>query len=86
MSGYHVNEISKGVFGELSKVQEELDEAWDALEQDCPVMVLVELSDLIGAVAGYLAKHHPSISIGDLEQMALITKRAFESGHRTAQK
>lgn len=36
--GYHVTSIKKGELGELSKVQEELDEAFDALKQNNPVI------------------------------------------------
>lgn len=64
MSKWHVREIKKGVFGELSKVQEELEEALDAQEQNQPVMLLFELTDIIGAVAGVAAKH--GLSIDDL--------------------
>lgn len=80
---YHLTEIPKGEVGELSKVQEELDEAIDAQQQGASVMVLIELSDLIGAVDLYLQKYHPSITINDLKKMSDITQRAFKSGRRT---
>lgn len=79
---YHLNKIPKGEIGELSKVMEECLEALDANEQGCSVMVLVELSDMIGAIELYLKKHHPSISIDDLKAMSHITQRAFNTGHR----
>lgn len=82
MPGYHISDIPRGVLGELSKIQEELSEAVDADEQSCSVMVLIELSDMVGAVDAYLEKYHPTISIGDLLKMAEITKRAFKSGAR----
>lgn len=51
-SPFHVGKIRVGTYGELSKIQEELDEAVDAQEQGIDLMVLIELSDIIGAVAG----------------------------------
>ena len=80
--GYHLTEIEKGVLGDSSKILEEILELQDAEKQDCKVMALVELSDLIGAVMAYLEKHHAGIELYDLESMALITKRAFENGRR----
>lgn len=80
--GYHLAKIAKGELGELSKVKEEIEEALDAQDQKAEVMVLVELSDAIGAIEAYLARHHPTISIEDLLRMAAITKRAFDHGRR----
>lgn len=80
--GYHLKNISKGVLGELSKIREELDEAEDAEDQGSKVMLLVELSDLLGAVEGYLAKHMPDFTLQDLINMKNITQRAFKNGHR----
>ena len=54
--GYHTKEIPKGELGEFSKVQEEYDEFLDALEQDNPVMAIVELCDLYGAIKKYKEK------------------------------
>ncbi len=79
---YHLDKIEKGVYGELSKVQEEIHEAIDAKKQKCELMVLIELSDAIGAIEAYLEKYHPSFSIDDLAIMSKITKRAFQSGNR----
>jgi hypothetical protein len=81
-AGYHTKPIAKGVLGEVSKIEEELEEFKDALAQDCKVMALVELSDMVGAIKAYLDKNHPELSLGDLERMAQITKRAFNSGAR----
>lgn len=50
MAGYHLAEIKKGKLGTVSKIQEELDEAIDSINQGVKIMLLVELSDLIGAV------------------------------------
>lgn len=80
--GYHLCDIPKGELGEVSKVMEEALEAVDAHNQGASVMVLVELSDLVGAIEAYLSRHHPSMSIADLQVMAKITKRAFDNGRR----
>jgi N-acyl-D-aspartate/D-glutamate deacylase len=80
--GYHFNKILKGTYGEASKIEEEFNEFIDALEQDNNLMALIELSDLLGAIKGYLENHHPSITLFDLEQMAKSTERAFKDGTR----
>ncbi len=80
--GYHIAPIKKGILGELSKVKEELEEALDADDQLCHLMVLIELADVIGAVDAYLMKHHPTVTLEDLIKFHQITKRAFESGCR----
>jgi len=80
--GYHIAWIPQGEYGEVSKIEEELAEFKDALAQRCSLMALLELADLIGAIEGYLDRHHPSIELSDLLSMAAITKRAFKVGHR----
>jgi hypothetical protein len=80
--GYHLTPIQKGTLGELSKIREELDEAFDAEKQDNPVMCLLELSDLLGAVECYLEAKHPSVTLNDLLTMSEATQRAFKKGHR----
>lgn len=55
--GFHQKEIKKGVYGELSKIEEELNEAYDALEQGQDLMLLIELSDMIGAIEGVAKKY-----------------------------
>ena len=82
MAGYHKAKIKKGILGEISKIQEELDEVKDAVVQACTIMELVELSDLFGAIESYLEKHHPNTDMLDLQKMSDITKRAFTSGER----
>ena len=81
--GYHVTVINKGVIGELSKLREEIEEAEDAERQGVKVMVLVELSDLYGAMQLYLKKHHPGTTMEDLAKMSHVTQRAFQNGRRT---
>ena len=51
--GYHVSEIPKGVLGTPSKITEEYLEFMDACEQNNPVMQLVELSDMLGAIDAF---------------------------------
>lgn len=80
--GYHLSQIPQGEYGELSKVQEEITEALDAEAQKNPVMVLIELADIVGAIEGYLETHHPTISMTDLVKMAAATRRAFQTGAR----
>jgi hypothetical protein len=80
--GYHKAVIARGVFGEDSKIYEEIDEFADALDQNVQIMALVELSDVIGAIEGWLAKHHPTVTLSDLAAMSAVTQRAFESGAR----
>jgi hypothetical protein len=54
--GYHLTEIPKGRYGELSKVVEEGFEVYDAMAQGSRIMLLVEFTDLLGAIRGY-AEH-----------------------------
>jgi arginyl-tRNA synthetase len=56
--GYHVNVIDKGVYGQFSKVAEEFQEVQDAWEQDCSIMALVELSDMLGAMETFYPDFH----------------------------
>lgn len=80
--GYHLAEIPKGTLGEISKIQEEVYELQDAQEQECRIMALVELSDLVGAIRAHLKAHYVDITLDDLVAMSDITERAFRNGHR----
>lgn len=80
--GYHLREIKKGVLGESSKIAEELEELFDAEEQDAKLMALCELADLYGAINAYIDKHHPTITMADLAKMDALTRRAFKEGRR----
>jgi hypothetical protein len=82
--GYHKATIPAGVFGENSKIFEEVEEFRDALAQRNPLMALMELSDLIGAIEGWLQKYHPNVSLNDLCVMKDATARAFRDGTRTS--
>ena len=75
--GYHKTEIPRGKYGEFSKIREEFLEAEDALEQDNKIMLMVELSDLVGSIEAY-----HNITLDDLITMKEATKRAFTDGTR----
>lgn len=80
---YHLRKIEKGIFGHASKIREEYEEFQDAHDQGNPILELVELSDLIGAIEEYAASHY-DIYLDDLIKMKDATNRAFESGHRVS--
>lgn len=80
---YHLRKIEKGIFGHASKIKEEFEEFQDAYDQGNPILELVELSDLIGAIEAY-AKSHYDIDLDDLVKMKDATNRAFDSGHRVS--
>lgn len=83
MNGYHLTEITKGELGKLSKIREELNELEDAELQNNRIMMLVELSDLVGSIEEYLERQFSGqFELADLIQMSKATKRAFESGER----
>jgi len=70
---FHKRKIKKGVFGELSKIQEELDEAFDAEEQGQDLVLIIELSDLVGACAGVAKKY--GITLKQLVKFAELRSR-----------
>lgn len=80
--GYHLKPITRGKHGELSKIQEELDECRDAMEQGNKIMVLQELSDILSAVEGFLHHNFSDFTMEDLFIMARTTDRAFIMGDR----
>ena len=82
MSGYHIRDIERGVFGEASKIREETEEFLDAVEQGVEIMALIELSDLIGAIEEYAVRRGSSLDA--LIKMKTVTRRAFEDGTRDA--
>jgi hypothetical protein len=82
-AGYHLKDIPKGIFGEVSKIEEEFLEFKDALKQGNDIMALIELSDQIGAIRGWLERNHPSITLDKLISMNDATTRAFVNGHRS---
>lgn len=83
MSKWHVRDIKKGVLGELSKIQEELEEAADAQEQGQILMLLFELSDIVGA-CGIMANKISGLTLDDLvkfsklrSEVAIADKKAL---------
>jgi hypothetical protein len=79
--GYNIKKIKKGQLGHFSKIQEEFDELSDAYDQGNPVLELVELSDLIGAIEAYTLNHY-DIELCDLIKMTRCTQSAFIEGKR----
>ncbi len=79
--GYHLSKIERGTYGELSKVQEELNEALDAMDQGCKIMLQVELADIYGALEAVAVMN--GLDMEDLKSMSDITKRAFDNGARS---
>ena len=82
MAGWHLTEITKGNLGAPSKILEECEEFLDACDQELPILILWELSDLIGAIDAYLKQFHPSISIEDLINHAKKNSQMFKDGVR----
>ena len=80
--GYHNIEIPKGKLGCFSKIEEEFLEAKDAFYSGNAVMVLLELSDMLGAIEAFVEKYN--MSLGDLIIMNEATKRAFKDGSRSS--
>jgi phosphoribosyl-ATP pyrophosphohydrolase len=78
--GYHLTKIEKGIVGTISKIEEELNELKDAESQKSKIMIMVELSDLYGAIEEYC--NTQGVSIEDLKTFSDITKRAFKNGSR----
>jgi NTP pyrophosphatase (non-canonical NTP hydrolase) len=81
--GYHTFDIPKGELGEFSKINEEVIELKDAINQNNKIMVLCELSDLYGAMEAFIAKYsNDSITMADIKTMSDATTRAFKVGER----
>lgn len=78
--GYHKKEIKKGQLGEFSKIQEEMDELTDAVEQNIAPLIICELCDMIGAIELYAQKWN--LTLDDLVKMKDLTKSAFVEGKR----
>lgn len=78
--GYHKKEIPKGVIGEFSKIEEEFLEAKDAFEQGDTILLLCELTDLIGAIEEKAKRHN--FTLQDLIEFSNKTKSAFKDGSR----
>lgn len=79
--GYHNIKIKKGKLGEVTKISEEYVEFFNAYDQQNPVMELVELSDLLGAIEAYSQKYY-NINLNQLIVMTRATQSAFQDGSR----
>ena len=77
---YHVKDIKKGTFGEVSKIKEEFEEFMDSIDQENVIMAILELSDMLGAIEGYIGKFN--LKLEDIIKMKDATKRAFKNGER----
>lgn len=71
---FHNRKIKKGVYGEFSKIEEELDEAREALEQGNKLMFLIELSDIVGAIEGVVENYGL-----DLDDLIKFSNKVKES-------
>ncbi len=79
--GYHIGKIqTKGIYGESSKIREELEEFEESMEQGNRIMALLELSDIYGALEGLAIKMNTNMQ--ELCKMSCATKRAFQNGLR----
>lgn len=79
--GYHLRPIvTVGVFGEPSKIREELEELEEALEQKNRILALCELADLYGALEAVAS--NLGVTMAEVSDMAAATKRAFLDGSR----
>ncbi len=83
IKGYHFDNIVKGEYGKSSKLLEEVLELIDSEKQNSKIMCLLELSDLIGAIDGYLKSNYKEITLQDLIIMSNATQRSFYSGERS---
>lgn len=79
--GYHKKYIEKGVIGEFSKIREEFEELRDAESQECKILIMCELSDLIGAIEEY-SRNYYGLTLNDLKDFSDKTKSAFKEGKR----
>jgi phosphoribosyl-ATP pyrophosphohydrolase len=78
MSKWHKRVIIQGKLGELSKVEEELEEAFDAEERGQTLMLLFELSDIIGACGLVAAKY--GLSLDDLVKFSKLRSEVAKNG------
>jgi hypothetical protein len=74
----HSQNIPKAELGTIAKIQEELSEAIDAEGQGLDLLVLIELSDIVGAVEAYAKKKYNF----SLDQLLLFAR--WKSGTRLA--
>lgn len=68
----HKVPVVKGILGDLSKIQEELDELKDAVAQHNNIIIYTELADLYGAIEMFVNEHCPRITMMDIIDAAKI--------------
>lgn len=78
--GYHKKPIEKGTIGHFSKIKEEFQEAEDAFEQNDEVLIICELSDMVGAIEEYIKRWN--LDLISLKKFSDKTKSAFKEGKR----
>ncbi len=78
MGAWHKRKIVKGNLGEISKIQEEVEEALDAEEQGQKVMLLIELADIVGAT-GLVAEKY-GMTLDDLVAFAKLRSEVMRNG------
>jgi phosphoribosyl-ATP pyrophosphohydrolase len=79
---YHKNIIQKGEYGHFSKIIEEFQELIDANKQKDKILEIIELSDLIGSIEGYIEKKYNNLTLEDLIKFSYKTKESFKTGKR----
>lgn len=79
--GYHKKEILKGEVGEFSKIREEIEELFDAADQNNNILIICELTDLIGAIEAFTDRKF-NLKLEDLKSFSDLTKSAFQDGKR----
>lgn len=78
--GYHTRDIDKGLIGHFSKIREEFEEAEDAFKQNDEILILCELSDMVGAIEEYVKRWNMDLT--SLKKFSDKTKTAFNEGKR----
>lgn len=78
--GYHTKKIEKGTIGHFSKIKEEFQEAEDAFEQSDEILIICELSDMVGAIEEYVKRWN--LDLISLKKFSDKTKSAFKEGKR----
>ena len=78
--GYHTKEIEKGKIGQFSKIKEEFEELEDAFNQNDTILMLVEMTDLYGAMEEYIKRWN--LDMSQLKEFSDKTKSAFRDGTR----
>lgn len=78
--GYHTKKIEKGLVGHFSKIKEEFQEAEDAFDQNDEILIICELSDMVGAIEEYIKRWN--LDLISLKKFSDKTKSAFKEGKR----